>query len=1543
MSRSSRHVRCAMSELKVPNMRLLCIASIAVPLLAFSAPPPCMAGSDDLDTLLDGVSEIAAPGAGSLCVYGPEAFPVVVGAPLAGQPDVRGPAAAAGRWESGRVVALGDSDYFVVRSVLESAHTGRLIVNALHWAGKKNRSEPLRIGVAGPLELRNYLTGNGLDVTRTSLTPQSLRSFDVVTVSLWNQNEREIAALSDYIRSGGGLVTAAHGSWWADRHPDLDLAEDFAGNRLLAPAGIQWTRSYLGDTSPRGFAVAALPDELTHAGKALDAVEANGLTQREITQATYTLTSALRALPPDDTLLAPRLRGLIDPNERRWPSAERPVREVDILDRLAATLFVTEHLRTPPESVNAHPAAADFPGSVPVDARRITRTLTIHATEHVGHITSFYSQRSKNRWHSTGLYAAPGELVTVTMPAAVAATGDVNVRVGAHDQDISVREEWTRMPVISRSFPVKAATTPVANAFGGLIYIEVPVKTDLGAIIVTIAGAVAAPLFVSGETDPAVWRNEIRHAPGPWAEIAGRNMIVTTRSSEVRNLDDPVALAQTWDRVLDLSAELAAWPTPARLRRERFVVDRQISRGHMLSGYPIMAHLDQQANVVDVEHLRTEGNWGIFHEVGHNHQSRDWTFDGALEVVVNLFTLYVYEYLCGIPVTESYYGWVDARSREMIARYDYENPDFEQWKRAPAFALFMYVQLQQAFGWDAFRQVFATYRALPDAERPKSDDEKRDQWLVRFSRQVGRNLGPFFEGWGVPTSASARASIANLPVWLPPASPSRLEIVSGAGQQGPSGEALPRPLVVEVRDQYGNPMPDAVVTFTVTVGDGRLSNRFKVERVRTDANGRARTSLTLGPHPGRNIVVVSLGGREMGTFAAEGVGAGVTELHGDYRTWHLPASATVRLGKGAMGEGDRAVALSPDGRTLAVASAIGVWLYDAGTSRVRSLLPTGRSVLSVAISSKGVLAAGTQYTGVVLWAVETGTQIGRLRHAGYVTTVVFSPDGSRLASGSWEQVIKVWDVESRREVGTWEVQPKNDILFFLSVDFSPDGSRLASGFQDGTVRLWDVATRTEVAALEGHADRITSVSFSPDGALLASGSGDRTVRLWDVSAQTEVATLRGHGGSVRSVSFSPDGATLASGSSDRTVRLWDVATEGLISVFEDHRDAVHSVAFSLDDAALVSGAADGTVLLRDLETGNAAGLLGHLALSSAALSRDGVTVVSGQKDGKLRLWDADTRTRIATLEGHTARVSSVSFSPDGALLASGSWDRTVKLWNLRARELTETLEGHLDQITAVAFSTDGKMLASGERDGTLSLWDTAKRSRIFTLEGHTDRVASITFSPDRAHLASGSWDRTVKLWDLRTREQIGTLEGHTSSVHSVAFSSDGKTLASGAGDGDGTVRIWDVRTRTDIATMKNPFGVYSVAFSSDGGVLASGTWFSVMLWDMATHEQIANLKGHNGHVHSVAFSGDGHVLASGASDGTVLLWDVFRYIAPSVANPDFDGDGTVGFGDFVQFAGKFGSKKGDAEYEARFDLDGNGTIGFSDFLIFAADFGKSLN
>lgn len=187
---------------------------------------------DDIRVLLDGVAEIGAPGVpGPLCIYGSEAFPVIVGAIA----EVRAPVMAADRWQAGRIVALGHDGYFS-RPMLESLDKGRLIVNALRWSAGGESSDP-RSGVVGAAELRTSLKERGHNVLEVSLTPDSLGTVDVVAVVLGNQRSRELEVLSEFVRDGGGLVTEITSWGWAQLHPHLDLVSDYAGNRLLAHVG----------------------------------------------------------------------------------------------------------------------------------------------------------------------------------------------------------------------------------------------------------------------------------------------------------------------------------------------------------------------------------------------------------------------------------------------------------------------------------------------------------------------------------------------------------------------------------------------------------------------------------------------------------------------------------------------------------------------------------------------------------------------------------------------------------------------------------------------------------------------------------------------------------------------------------------------------------------------------------------------------------------------------------------------------------------------------------------------------------------------------------------------------------------------------------------------------------------------------------------------------------------------------------------------------------------------------------------------------------
>ena len=213
---------------------------------------------------------------------------------------------------------------------------------------------------------------------------------------------------------------------------------------------------------------------------------------------------------------------------------------------------------------------------------------------------------------------------------------------------------------------------------------------------------------------------------------------------------------------------------------------------------------------------------------------------------------------------------------------------------------------------------------------------------------------------------------------------------------------------------------------------------------------------------------------------------------------------------------------------------------------------------------------------IKLWDVTTGKERAILQgHTSWVFAVAFSPDGKTLASVSNDQTIKLWDLATNKERATFQGHTKADresseaVYPVMSVVFSPDGKKLAAASRDMTIKVWDVATAKRFT-LQGHTHAVYSVAFSPDGKTLASASSDKTVRLWDLATNKERATLQGHTESVMSVAFSPDGKTLASASHDKTVKFWDVATGKERATLKGHEGMVYSVAFSPDGKTLAS-------------------------------------------------------------------------------------------------------------------------------------------------------------------------------------------------------------------------------------------------------------------------------------------------------------------------------------------------------------------------------------
>ena len=662
----------------------------------------------------------------------------------------------------------------------------------------------------------------------------------------------------------------------------------------------------------------------------------------------------------------------------------------------------------------------------------------------------------------------------------------------------------------------------------------------------------------------------------------------------------------------------------------------------------------------------------------------------------------------------------------------------------------------------------------------------------------------------------------------------------------------------------------------------------------------------------------------------------------DYSRVNLPEGAIARLGKGGVSYDDRGIAFSPDGSRLAVATSMGVWLYDTETFDEIALL-TGHkeAVTAVAFSPDGTKLAsvsGFHFPGTLkLWDVKTEKNIATLQvKSGSVNSMAFSPDGTKLA---WAG--RLWDVETRQQLDILH----DDRLF--EVAFSPDGKILAgTGIntiertQSGAIKLYDVETgqlintlaATQRTKLSESTKRISSIAFSPDGQLLASGSANGgTIKLWEVETGQNTATFTEKpepGSSMLCVVFSPDSTKLAVGSAEG-IKLLEVPTKKHIYT-RRHIDigelefiaSVFSVAFSPDGTRLASVSWDG-VKLWDVETGNnLTTLQGHTRMvDSVAFSPDGLTLASQLVVG-IQMWEIGTRQHIFTLAEPSNFVTCFAYSPDGTKLVTGSADarnakHTLKLWDIETGQSLTTLRGHTDVVIGVAYSQDGTLFASWSKDKTIKLWAVSTGENIATLQGHEKTIFSIAFSPDGTTLASGSEDTSIRLWEIPTGKALYTLGGVNSpqvgvevlparrpgedinelqaddvvdtepeiirgSVFSVAFSPDGRKLAAVVLD-SGETTLWDVGRGQHITTLTNErsSAAWVVAFSPDGTKIAVGTGTgnnTVELWEVATHQLIAAFPGHTGWVRTVAFSPDGTQLASGSVDGTVLLWDVPKSI-----------------------------------------------------------------
>lgn len=639
-------------------------------------------------------------------------------------------------------------------------------------------------------------------------------------------------------------------------------------------------------------------------------------------------------------------------------------------------------------------------------------------------------------------------------------------------------------------------------------------------------------------------------------------------------------------------------------------------------------------------------------------------------------------------------------------------------------------------------------------------------------------------------------------------------------------------------------------------------------------------------------------------------------LSQDSGQFHLLVGAKMRLGKGRA----NGIAYSPDSKKLAVATDIGIWIYDAQTGEELDLFTGGTGVFeSIAFSPDGkTLVSDINGNYLCMWDVNTGRQIRTFfGHSHFVISAIsFSPDGKTIVSGGSGGDVKFWNAETGEYIHRFIWHSG----FVNRISFTPDSKLIATAGSDKKIYILDVETGKSIRSFTEHntgqTDGYRDVAFHPDGEHIASVGIDNTIRLWDIKRVKQRNFNTMSPDTVFDVAFSPDGKILASCSQDGTIKLWNASNLLPLNKLTGHTDSVREIAFSPDGKSLASRSYDGTIRLWDIRdadnitTRNT--IAGHFygGVYTLAMSPDGNKIFNDSYRTSIQIRNPNTGTQFHNISGHTGRILSLDFNPINNTILTGSADGTMRSWDADTGLELHTFISLIGDVDSVLFSRDGKtaacLITLGEfstrvnsRSSIISIFDVAtgtERHRInaynapspfifgykpvFHPTEHTSNIDSIAMSPIDKLIASTSGDNTIRLWDVETGIHQRVLTKDARNADNLTFSPDGKILAGISID---NIVFWDVHSgkqRNTITNVHDHADFTCIAFSPNGKVLASGSENNTLrLWDVNTGRllhtfiEFDDRKYTSRYTTTLAFSSDGSILASASNDGTVLLWE----------------------------------------------------------------------
>lgn len=499
-------------------------------------------------------------------------------------------------------------------------------------------------------------------------------------------------------------------------------------------------------------------------------------------------------------------------------------------------------------------------------------------------------------------------------------------------------------------------------------------------------------------------------------------------------------------------------------------------------------------------------------------------------------------------------------------------------------------------------------------------------------------------------------------------------------------------------------------------------------------------------------------------------------------------------------------------------------------------------------------------------------------HEAAVNDITLSADGSLIASGGNDGLIRMWNLADGKPIQL----PIENGAAIAALDFAPDGKELLVLSQDGTCKLWRVGEKATSRSL---GQGLAIARFSPDGNLIVAvgkPGGLVTYRRNDLAL---TSGMMANLGSVADIAISRDSQYALAPSRDGHVRWWDLKQSALKTPAFKQGSPATAIALHPEGNLAASGGEDGSAWLWNLQSGELVFPLPwkhDAGITQVQFSPDGKWLATASEDKQCIVWDVVTGKQYSPRMRHGSKVTKIAFSHDGRWIATLAEDNFARIWDIHTGKLVVSPFRHNGTPQAFRFTPSGRGIFTAGQDQLLRHWILPmaqdEETEFAAFKAAAGKMLStqsrLLTSPNGKLAANYGGDQPVRIRDALTRDPLSASLRTGGATSTVAFSHDSAWLATGGFEG--MVQVWSAQSGTPrwSTAGQHTSRVYVMAFHPQGTMLATGSDDNtVRFWNAATGEPLFAPIRHDGGVYWLTFSADGTTLFSASIDGSTRVWD----------------------------------------------------------------------